>query len=304
MTSRAGLRAGNSELVSGGREKKKLSRHAVIAFCAKIKHLWRSKAINMIGSNGIRGVDYCAMEEDNIQFTLPQKRKNVTVAVEGNIGSGKTTLLKYFRKNDEVEVIEEPVSKWQNVGGSNLLELFYKDCQRWSFLFESYALLTLMQIHKRPHTTPIKMVERSVYSGYYCFEHNLCASGLMASVEHGVHNDWFTWITEKEQPQLDLIIYLRTTPEKCMERIKQRCRSEETSVSMDLLKELHDRHEAWLIEKKFPVPAPVVILMRCTSQIVDGNRSLDEMYRFYDSNTGCLLGMDTCVPCEGLEVRQ
>ena len=22
--------------------------------------------------------------------------------------------------------------------------------------------------------TPVKMIERSVYSGYYCFEHNLC----------------------------------------------------------------------------------------------------------------------------------
>ena len=32
-------------------------------------------------------------------------------------------------------------------------ELFYTDCQRWSYLFESYAVLSLMKIHKKPHVS-------------------------------------------------------------------------------------------------------------------------------------------------------
>ena len=41
--------------------------------------------------------------------------------MEGNIGSGKTSLLKYFKHNSLVEVVEEPVKKWQKVGGGNTL---------------------------------------------------------------------------------------------------------------------------------------------------------------------------------------
>ena len=44
-----------------------------------------------------------------------------TVFIEGNIGSGKTTYLNYFNKYDEVSLQTEPVEKWRNVGGVNIL---------------------------------------------------------------------------------------------------------------------------------------------------------------------------------------
>lgn len=129
----------------------------------------------------------------------------------------------------------------------------------------------------------MKMIERSVYSGYFCFEHNLCKSGMMSKVEHSVHNEWFNWITKQQQPHLDLIIYLKTSPETCMERIKARNRSEEKTIPMELLNALHERHEEWLIQGKFPVPAPVMV--------VDGNRDLEEMITFYKKNDQYILGM-------------
>ena len=30
-------------------------------------------------------------------------------------------------------------------------------------------------------------------------------SGMMSKAEHSVHNEWFEWITKRQQPQLDLI---------------------------------------------------------------------------------------------------
>lgn len=44
-----------------------------------------------------------------------------TVCVEGNIGCGKSTLLKHFSQFDDVEVLQEPVEKWRDVRGYNLL---------------------------------------------------------------------------------------------------------------------------------------------------------------------------------------
>lgn len=52
--------------------------------------------------------------------------KPFTVVVEGNIGSGKTTFLNHFNKFTDVEVLQEPVDKWRNVQGHNLLVIILK----------------------------------------------------------------------------------------------------------------------------------------------------------------------------------
>lgn len=45
-----------------------------------------------------------------------------TVLIEGNIGSGKTTFLNHFQQfQDRICLITEPVEKWRNVRGVNLL---------------------------------------------------------------------------------------------------------------------------------------------------------------------------------------
>lgn len=54
-------------------------------------------------------------------------------------------------------------------------------------------------------------------------------------------------------------VYLKTTPEVVYERMKVRGRSEETSVSLDYLKQLHNLHEDWLIHGRKHRPAPVII---------------------------------------------
>ena len=61
-----------------------------------------------------------------------KEQKQFTVVVEGNIGCGKTTFLEYFKKFEQrVEVLTEPVHRWRDVNGHNLLGLMYEDPQRW-----------------------------------------------------------------------------------------------------------------------------------------------------------------------------
>ena len=84
-------------------------------------------------------------------------------AVEGNIGAGKTTFLKNFDKySNSVEVIPEPVQKWRDVKGHNLLEKFYQEPNRWSMLLQTYVQLTMVQNHSLPCTKPIRIMERSM----------------------------------------------------------------------------------------------------------------------------------------------
>ena len=58
-----------------------------------------------------------------------------TLVVEGNIGSGKTTFLDHFQKFDnKVEILTEPVDKWRNANGHNLLEMIYEDPVRFEVI--------------------------------------------------------------------------------------------------------------------------------------------------------------------------
>ena len=52
--------------------------------------------------------------------------KPFTVLVEGNIGCGKTTFLEHFAQFRQVEVLREPVERWRDVNGHNLLQLMYE----------------------------------------------------------------------------------------------------------------------------------------------------------------------------------
>lgn len=54
------------------------------------------------------------------KLTSPRKAP-FTVFIEGNIGAGKTTFLNHFKKYDDVKLYAEPVEKWRNVEGFNLL---------------------------------------------------------------------------------------------------------------------------------------------------------------------------------------
>ena len=46
-------------------------------------------------------------------------------------------------------------------------------------------------------------------------------------------------------------IYLRTTAETCMRRLKSRARGEETGIELQYLQTLHDKHETWLCPQGF-----------------------------------------------------
>ena len=89
-------------------------------------------------------------------------KRPYTVIVEGNIGSGKTTFLQPFMQNKNIQVCPEPVEKWRNLQGHNLLQQMYEDPSRWSMLLQTYIQLTMVQLHNQPCHQPVKIMERSL----------------------------------------------------------------------------------------------------------------------------------------------
>ncbi|KAH8417823.1 hypothetical protein KR222_006516 [Zaprionus bogoriensis] len=190
-----------------------------------------------------------------------QDTQPFTVLIEGNIGSGKTTYLNHFQKYaSDVCLITEPVEKWRNVNGVNLLEKMYNEPKKWAMPFQTYVTLTMLQAHTAPTDKKLKIIERSIYSSRFCFVENMYRNG---SLELGMYNtlqEWYKFIEQSIHVQADLIIYLRTSPEVVYERMRQRARSEESCVSLKYLRELHELHEDWLIHQRRPQQCKVLVL--------------------------------------------
>jgi len=174
--------------------------------------------------------------------------------VEGNIGAGKSTFMRMLHNNLQMPVMYEPVHRWQSIGGShNVLEKFYQDSQRWAYTFQSYAFLTRIieqEHHARTHKKGMQILERSVFSDRYCFAQNCYEQGIMSELEWQMYTDWFSWLVEEHVPRPNGFIYLSCPVSKCYDRLKKRNRFEEVAVTTEYLQRLHDKHEAWLVQKK------------------------------------------------------
>lgn len=184
------------------------------------------------------------------------------IIIEGNIAAGKTTLLKYFDQigQTKISTFGEPLEQWTNMHGYNLLDLLYQDTSNWAFAFQNYAMLTMMQNHIKEVNQNIKIMERSIFSARYCFIEAQVKLKNIDIIKFEILKEWFNFMTKNIQMKLDLIIYLRTTPNVALERVKKRNRPEEKNMNINYLTLLHELHDNWLINKQFPSPAQIIIL--------------------------------------------
>ncbi|XP_035399389.1 thymidine kinase 2, mitochondrial isoform X2 [Cygnus atratus] len=192
---------------------------------------------------------------------------------EQHVVSQCTYYCKYLGHNNKPEtntmafssslplVLTEPVNKWRNVHGHNILGLMYQDASRWGITLQSYIQLTMLEQHVRPMVSPVRMMERSIHSAKYIFVENLYRSGKMPEVDYVVLSEWFDWIQNNTDVTVDLIVYLQTSPEVCYERLKRRCREEEKIIPLEYLEAIHQRYEEWLIKHTLcKVSCPVLVI--------------------------------------------
>ncbi|XP_016041359.1 thymidine kinase 2, mitochondrial isoform X2 [Erinaceus europaeus] len=214
------------------------------------------------------------------------KEKKSVICVEGNIASGKTTCLEFFANTTGIEVLTEPVSKWRNIHGHNPLALMYGDAFRWGLTLQTYVQLTMLEQHTRPQTLPVRLMERSIHSARYIFVENLYRRGDMSEVDYVILSEWFNWILRNINVSVDLIVYLRTTPETCYQRLKMRCREEEKVIPLEYLNAIHQLYEEWLTKGScFPKTAPVLV--------IEADHDIQKMSEIYEQNRDRILTAGT-----------
>ena len=172
------------------------------------------------------------------------------IYIEGNIACGKSTFTRLLSKSfDNAEFIQEPVDEWMNTkdnNGVNILDHFYKDPKKWSFAFQMTTFITRIKKISNISNNKFAFIERSVFTDRHCFSKNLYETQQLNDIEWKLYTNWFEWLSETFNVEPCLFIYLKTTPEMCFKRLQKRSRDEESTVSLDYLKLLHNKHETWL----------------------------------------------------------
>eukprot|EP01018_Ginkgo_biloba_P004845 Gb_17080 [translate_table: standard] len=202
-------------------------------------------------------VDEELKEEESPQNSkTTQQKKRLTFCIEGNISVGKSTFLQRIANEtlelrDLVEIVPEPVSKWQDVGPDhfNILDAFYAEPQRYAYTFQNYVFVTRLMQERESASglKPLRLMERSIFSDRMVFVRAVHEAKWMNEMEINIYDSWFDPVVSV-LPGLvpDGFIYLRASPDTCHYRMRLRKREEEQGVTLEYLRGLHDKHEQWL----------------------------------------------------------
>ncbi|MFC2108810.1 deoxynucleoside kinase [Candidatus Bipolaricaulota bacterium] len=179
------------------------------------------------------------------------KGQRTMILFEGNIAAGKSTVGRRLAESELFGFVEEPVGAWQQDFEENLLDLFYRDTNRWAFTFQLAAFTTRAKTWTEvldiiDHRNVV--LERSIYCDRYVFAKNCYQSGLMKKTEWQLYCKLWDWLESNWCAEPDKIVYLRTPADVCLERIEARGRSEETTIPVEYLRDLEVLHDEWLTD--------------------------------------------------------
>lgn len=190
--------------------------------------------------------------------------KTYIVSIEGNIGSGKSTVLQQLKeKYPHWIFVDEPVNEWlalKNEKGESLLEVFYKDKQRWSYTFQNAAILYRYQKLREALSTLKKdqsnviVMERCLDTDSQIFCKMLHKDGYIDTLEKRLYDDWLAHL-QSMLPSVDAYIYVNTNPDLSHQRISKRARDGESIIPLEYLRELDTYHSEWLFKEN---PKPVL----------------------------------------------
>jgi deoxyadenosine/deoxycytidine kinase len=156
------------------------------------------------------------------------------ITIDGNIGSGKTSILNHLHSNYNIYVDLEPIDKWKP-----FLDNIYNNKKNY-FNFQIRVWLDRSWIQEKDGNPNIIM-ERSPFFINRTFNKYIYENNLITSQEHNI----ITELYKKSNIiwKSNYFIYLRSSPEKCLERILLRGRENELDISIDYLRYIHHLHE-------------------------------------------------------------
>jgi deoxyadenosine/deoxycytidine kinase len=170
------------------------------------------------------------------------------ISIEGNIGSGKTSLFNLLRNRpalSNVVFVEEPVGLWETIRddttGESLLQRFYTDPEHYAFAFQTMAFFSRLALLNKAPMDCVVVTERSLLTDHDVFAKMLHDNGKIDDLCYKVYLHNSASFVDVAPSKL---IYLKTDPLCCEERIAERQRSGESDITIEYLRLCDVYHDA------------------------------------------------------------
>lgn len=192
-------------------------------------------------------------------FSL-QQHAPIIISVDGNIGSGKSTnvrdIAQYYKDKGRTDIhfIQEPVDAWKSVvdhNGVPILVNYYKDKKKYAFRLQMLAYISRLSLLREAVTKGYKYIitERCVCTDKNVFTKMLYDAGDIEHDEYIIYNQWFNEFI-RDVP-VGAIIYIKASPEVCLERVNIRAREGE-QIPIEYLEECDRYHNVWIYSESIP----------------------------------------------------
>jgi len=169
------------------------------------------------------------------------------LVLAGTIGAGKSSLTEMLAEELKTQAF------YESVDDNKVLPLFYENPQKYAFLLQIYFLNKRFDSIKRALSDNNNVLDRSIYEDSLLFHLN-ADLGRADETEVEVYYDLLKNMLEeidslsfKKRP--DLLIHVKVSFDKMLERIKKRGRRfeqlEYDPSLYDYYKELNSRYDTW-----------------------------------------------------------
>ncbi len=170
---------------------------------------------------------------------LTDTNNKMFVAVAGNIGCGKTTLTKKLADR----LGWRPM--FESVDDNPYLNDFYTDMDKYSFPLQVYFLTHRFKAHREIESSMASSIQdRTIYEDAHIFARSLYEQGKMTKRDFENYKSLYSTMVEYLSPPT-IMIFLKRTTEKLMERIRQRGRGCEQEIPVDYIEKLNQYYHEW-----------------------------------------------------------
>jgi deoxyadenosine/deoxycytidine kinase len=178
----------------------------------------------------------------NLKEFSPQAPRGAFLVIAGNIGSGKTTLTNLLANHLQFQ------AHFESVEDNPYLGDFYANMSRWSFPLQVHFLTHRFKAHQKILDSGASSIQdRSIYEDANIFARALHEDGKMDKRDYDNYLRLYNVMTD-QLAYPSLVIYLKRSVPKLLERISLRGRDYEKQIPQDYLERLNSYYEDWFLK--------------------------------------------------------
>lgn len=198
--------------------------------------------------------------------------KQAYIAVDGVIGVGKTTLVNMLAERFKGKAIYEIVEE------NPFLADFYQDPKRYAFQTQMFFLLSR---YRQQQELPQRELFHQLLVSDYIFAKDKIFAYLNLDARELFLYEKIVKLMERDVPKPDLVIYLKSTPDRLMKNIKKRDRPFEREMKYEYIDSLNKAYNNFF---NFYRATPLLVINATDMDFVDNKNDSEKIVELILNN--------------------